>query len=85
MSRDVWNKFFRTILVRYVLSCLCGTLYLDPSASIKRIFAFSAWGLFSLSTHGHALTCLSIKSIVTDYGTCYGSRVLEVFYCVGLD
>ena len=84
MSRDVWNKFLRTISVRYVLSYLCGTLYLDPSASIKRIFALSVWGLFSLSTH--ALTCLSIKSIVTDcYGTCYVSGGLEVFYCVGLE
>ena len=42
MSRDTWDEFFKTILVRYVLSYLCLTLYLDPSASLKRIFAFSA-------------------------------------------
>ena len=56
MSRDAWDEFSKTILVRYVLSYLCGTLYLDPSVSLKRIFAFSVGGLFSLSTH--ALTCL---------------------------
>ena len=57
MLRDAWNEFSKTILVRYVLSYLCGTLYLDLSVSLKRIFAFSAGGPFSLSTH--ALTCLS--------------------------
>ena len=41
MSRDASDEFSKTILVRYVLSYLCGTLYLDPSASFKRIFAFS--------------------------------------------
>ena len=56
MSRDAWDDFSKTILVRYVLSYLCGTLYLDPSVSLKRIFAFSVGGLFSLSTD--ALTCL---------------------------
>ena len=50
MSRDAWDEFSKPILVRYVLSYLCGTLYLDPSASLKRIFAFSVGGLFSLST-----------------------------------
>ena len=55
MSRDAWDEFSKTILVRYVLTYLCGTLYLDPSASLKRIFAFSVGSLFSLSTH--ALTC----------------------------
>ena len=60
MSRDASYEFSKTILVRYVLSYLCGTLYLDPSTSLKRIFAFSVGGLFTLSTH--ALTCLRIKS-----------------------
>ena len=41
MSRDASDEFSKTILVRYVLSYLFGTLYLDPSASLKRIFAFS--------------------------------------------
>ena len=45
MSRDAWDGFPKTILVRYVLSYLCGTLYLDPSVSLKRIFAFSV-GVF---------------------------------------
>ena len=57
MSRDAWNEFSKTILVRHVLSYLYGTLYLDPSVSFKKIFAFSVGGRFSLSTH--ALTCLS--------------------------
>ena len=56
MSRGAWDECSKTILVRYVLSYLCGTLYLDPSVSLKRIFAFSVGGLFSLSSH--ALTCL---------------------------
>ena len=56
MSRDAWNEFSKTILVRYVLSYLCGTLYLDSSASLQRMFAFPAGSLFSLLTH--ALTCL---------------------------
>ena len=56
MSRDAWDEFSKPILVRYVLSYLCGTLYLDPSASLKRIFAISVGGPFSLSTH--ALTFL---------------------------
>ena len=51
MSRDVWDEFSKTILVRYDLSYLSGNLYLDPSVSLKRIFAFSSGGLFSLSTH----------------------------------
>ena len=58
MSRDAWDEFSNTILVGYVLSYLCGTLYLDSSVSFKRSFAFSVDGLFSLSTH--ALTCLSL-------------------------
>ena len=56
MSRDAWDEFSKTILVRYVLSYLCGTLYLDPYVSLKRIFASSVGGLLSLSTH--ASTCL---------------------------
>ena len=56
MSRDVWDEFSKTILVRYILSYLCGTLYLNPSSSVKRVIAFSVGGLFHLSTH--ALTCL---------------------------
>ena len=55
MSRDAWDKFSKTVLVRYVLSYLCGTLYLDPSVSLKRIFAFSVEGLFSLSSHAFNL------------------------------
>ena len=61
MSRDAWDEFSKAILVRYVLSYLCGNLYLDPSVSLKRIFAFSVGGLFSLSTYG--LTCLSGLSL----------------------
>ena len=57
VSCDAWDEFSKNILVRYVLSYLFGTLYLDPSVSLKRIFAFSVGGLFSLSTH--ALTSLS--------------------------
>ena len=45
MSRDAWNEFSKIILVRYILSYLCGTLYLDSSASWKKIFAFSV-GVF---------------------------------------
>ena len=45
MSRDVWDEFSKTILVSYDLSYLCGNLYLDPSVSLKRIFAFSS-GVF---------------------------------------
>ena len=62
MSRDAWDEFSKTILVRYILSYFCGSLYLDPSASLKSIFAFSAGGLVSLPTH--ALTCLN--SVPTD-------------------
>ena len=50
--------FHHYILARYVLSYLCGTLNLDPSASLKRLFAFSVGVLFSLSTH--ALTCVHL-------------------------
>ena len=53
MSRDTWDEFSKTILMRYFLSYLCGTLYMDPSASL---FAFSVGGLFSLSTHALTLT-----------------------------
>ena len=45
MSRDAWDEFSKTISVRYILSYLCETLYLDPSASLKKIFAFSV-GVF---------------------------------------
>ena len=61
MSRDAWNEFSKTILVRYVLSYLCGTLYLDPSVSLKKIFAFSVGGLFSLSTHPEMTPTLSVN------------------------
>ena len=44
MLRDAWDEFSQIILVRYVLSYLCGTFYLDPSASVKKIFAFSLGG-----------------------------------------
>ena len=50
MSRDAWDEFSKTILVRYVLSYLSGTLYLDPSTSLKRIFAFST-GVFLAFQH----------------------------------
>ena len=36
MSRDASDEFSKTILVRYVISYLCGTLYLDPSASLRK-------------------------------------------------
>ena len=61
MSRYAWDKFSKTISVRYVLSYLCGTLYLDPFVSLKRTFAFSVGGLFSLSTL--ALTWLRLHSL----------------------
>ena len=63
MSRDPWDEYSNTILVRYVLSYLCGTLYLDLSVSLKRIFAFSVGGLFSLSTH--ALTCFVQFTVIS--------------------
>ena len=56
MSRAAWDEFSKTVLERYILLYVCGTLFLDSSASLKKIFAFSVGGLFSLSTH--ALTCL---------------------------
>ena len=60
MSRDAWDEFSKTILVRYVLSYLCGILYLDPSVSLKKMFPFSVGSLFSLSTH--ALSCLNFHT-----------------------
>ena len=60
MSRDAWNEFSKTILVSYVVSYLFGTLYLDPSVLLERLFAFSWGGLVSLSNH--ALTCLSVST-----------------------
>ena len=51
MSRDAWDEFSKTVLVKYVLSYLCGTLYLDPSASLERIFAFSTGGLLALQPY----------------------------------
>ena len=54
MSRDAWDEFSKTILVSYIVSYLCGSFYLDRSASLKKIVAFSDR---CLSTH--ALTCLS--------------------------
>ena len=36
MTRDTWDEFSKTILVRYVLSYLCGTLYLHSSNVIKK-------------------------------------------------
>ena len=80
MSCDAWDKFSKTILVRYVLSYLCGILYLDPSESLKRIY--SLCGVFLAFQPMPSFA----QSIVTDcYGTCYGSGGLEVFYCGGLD
>ena len=60
---EIWDEYSNTILVRYVLSYLCGTLYLDLSVSLKRIFAFSVGGLFSLSTH--ALTCFVQFTVIS--------------------
>ena len=54
MSRDAWDEFSKTILVSYIVWYLCGSFYLDRSASLKKIVAFSDR---CLSTH--ALTCLS--------------------------
>ena len=51
MSRDAWDEFSKTVLVKYVLSYLCGTLYLDPSASLERIFVFSTGGLLALQPY----------------------------------
>ena len=53
MSRDAWDEFSKTILVSYIVSYLCGSFYLDRSASLKKIVAFSDR---CLSTR--ALTCL---------------------------
>ena len=44
MSRDTWYEISKTILMRYFLSYLCGTLYMDPSASLKSLH--SLWGSF---------------------------------------
>ena len=46
MSRDAWEEFSKIILVRYVLSYLCGTLYLDPSASLKKVICILCGGSF---------------------------------------
>ena len=62
MSHDDWDEFSKTILVRYILSYLCETLYLDPSASLRKIFVFSVKGLFSLSIH--ALDFLKVVRLV---------------------
>ena len=43
MSCDTWDEFSKTILLRY-LSYLYGTLYMDPSASLK-ISLHSLWGV----------------------------------------
>ena len=47
---------FPKLFQRDVSSYVCGILYLDPSASLKRIFAFPVGGLFRPST------CLSTCS-----------------------
>ena len=44
MSRDTWDEISKTILMRYFLSYLCGTLYMDPSASLRSLH--SLWGIF---------------------------------------
>ena len=44
MSRDAWDELSKTFLVRHVLSYLCGTLYLDPSTSLKMILAVAVGG-----------------------------------------
>ena len=41
---------FPKLFQRDVSSYVCGILYLDPSASLKRIFAFPVGGLFRPST-----------------------------------
>ena len=56
MSRDTWDEFSKTILMRYFLSYLCGTLYLDLSASLKISLHSLLGGLFGLSTHALTLT-----------------------------
>ena len=51
ISRDAWDEFSKTILVRFIVLYLCGTLNLDSSASLKGPL-HSLWGVFfSLSTH----------------------------------
>ena len=58
MSRDAWDEFSKTILERFVLSYLCGTLYLGLGfCVIKEDLCILCGDLFSLSIH--ALTCLS--------------------------
>ena len=47
---------FQDFLVRYFLSYLCGTFYLDPSASLKRIFAFSVRGQMVVCPPYHLLS-----------------------------
>ena len=59
MSRDAWDEFSKTILVRHIIS-LWNPLF-GSFCVVKKIFAFSmggggGGGIFSLSTH--ALTCL---------------------------
>ena len=44
ISRDTWDEFSKTILMRYLLSYLCGTVYMDLSASLKRSL-HSLWGV----------------------------------------
>ena len=79
MSRGAWDEFFKSILVRYVLSHLWGTLYLEPSGSLKRTFSFSAEGLFSHSAH--AVTCLNTSqhnALKVKYGVPKGPIVYYV-------
>ena len=56
MSRDASDEFSKIFLVRYFLSYLCGTFYLDPSASLKRIFAFSVGGQMVVCPPYHLLS-----------------------------
>ena len=46
MSRDASYEFSKTILVRYVLSYLCGTLYLDAFYVIKKDLCIFCRGSF---------------------------------------
>ena len=45
MSPDAGDEFSKTILVRYILSYFCGTLYLDLSTLFK-VSLYSLWAVF---------------------------------------
>ena len=78
MSRDAWMIFQSYFSEMCLIISLWNPFFLDPSESLKRIFAFSVGGL--LASHPIYI-CLNLREEWSQRGGKGGENVFQLSFC----